>query len=99
MMAGNEESTDRLFVQSNTVPRHAVPVVVQTLRHRLQGKLYISSNERLKDEINRPELFIELFDVTVYNDQQQVIRRCETLSVNRQQIIWLFPEDAQQPGE
>lgn len=79
------------------VAKDPVPVIIQTLLHRIEGILYIRPDDRVTDAINTDEQFIPLTDVEVVNTQGKKIFNTDFLLVNRDHIIWMFPVDEKEP--
>jgi hypothetical protein len=75
------------------VSKESVPVIVQTLTHRVKGNIHIRPGERLKDEINQGEPFFAVTEATIYDHGGKVIYRSDFLALNREHIIWIIPED------
>ena len=74
------------------VSKEAVPVMIQTLTHRVKGNIHIHPGERLKDEINQTEPFFALTEATIYDHGGKVLYRCDFLALNREHVIWILPE-------
>lgn len=75
------------------ISKEAVAVIIQTIDHRISGQIHIRPGERLKDEINREDPFFAVTDATILDENGAPLYRSEFLAINRQQIIWLLPED------
>jgi hypothetical protein len=70
-----------------------VPATVQTLTHRIHGEIHVRPSERLKDELNRSEKFLAITHAVVFDTRGQEIYRCEFLTLNREHIVWLIPDE------
>jgi hypothetical protein len=79
------------------VTKDPIPVIVQTLLHRIEGVLYIKLDDRVTDAVNSEEKFIALTDVSIINTQGKNIVDTDFLLVNRDQILWMFPKDEKEP--
>ena len=75
------------------ISKESIPVMIQTLTHRIQGRIHIQPGERLKDGINQNEPFIAVTDAVIYELTGKEIYRSEFIIVNRSQVVWLLPED------
>ncbi len=75
------------------VSKEAVPVVIQTLTHRIVGSLHVRPDTRLKDEINQTELFLAVTEADLYDHAGNLLYRCNFLALNREAIIWILPQD------
>jgi hypothetical protein len=76
---------------SDVIPKETMPVVIQTLTHRVEGKFHVGSGIRLKEELNNPESFLAITDATVYSDSGVQLYQSNFLVVNRDQIVWVIP--------
>lgn len=76
------------------VTKRPVPVVIQTLTHRIVGEVHVRPDWRLLDEINQSEGFLAVTQAEVLDARGQVIYRSDFLSVNCAHIVWLFPKEA-----
>ena len=65
--------------------------IIQTVNNRIEGKVHIRPDERLKDDINEQEMFIAVTQAVIYNNAGEVAYTSDLLLVNRTQIIWLMP--------
>jgi len=82
----------KIFTQR--VTKHPVPVVIQTLTHRILGEVHVRPGWRVLDEINQSEGFIAVTQAEVLDAHGHVIYQTDFLSVNRQHIVWLLPREA-----
>jgi hypothetical protein len=76
-----------------------VAVIIQTSVQRIEGKIHIRPDERIKDEMDRPEAFLAVTEATVFNTDGTHLLSSHFLTLNRAQIIWIIPveELASQP--
>jgi hypothetical protein len=74
-------------------------VTLQTVTHRIHGTAHVHPNERLKDELDKPEQFLAITDATVYDQNGNVLHECKFIAVRRNQIVWVMPEDEIQEGK
>ena len=94
------EYDDKGKVFTDVVSKVAIPSVVQTTQHLIRGNIHIHRDERLKDELDRDELFLAMTDVSVVGADGQVIHESRFLAVRRAQIVWVMPaREAQETGE
>ena len=85
---------------TDVVSKVTIPSVVQTTQHLVRGNVHVHRDERLKDELDRDELFLAMTDVSVFGADGQVIHKSRFLAVRRAQIVWVMPaRDAQETGE
>lgn len=81
------------------VSKDAVDAIIQTVLHRIHGRLYVRVGERVSDEINRADRFLALTDATIYDQQGNMVQVCPFLSVNRDQVVWIYPEESEDNSE
>ena len=75
------------------VSKEGIPVVIQTLTHRINGYLHVRPGTRLKDEINQTELFLAVTEADLYDHAGKLLYSSNFLALNREAIIWILPED------
>jgi hypothetical protein len=73
------------------ITKEPFAVIIQTVMHRITGKIHIRPDERIKDELDRPELFLAITDARIFDLNGQEISSAAFISINRQQIIWVLP--------
>ena len=70
-----------------------VPVIIQTTNHRIEGKIHLRPEERIKDEMDRPEMFLAVTDATIFQSDGTVVLSSNFITLNRAHIIWILPTD------
>lgn len=94
------EYDDKGKVFTDVVSKVAIPAIVQTTQQLLRGNVHVHRDERLKDELDRDELFLAMTDVSVVTADGQVVHTSRFLAVRRAQIVWVMPAgDEQEAGE
>ena len=86
---------------TDVVSKESVPVIIQTVTHRIQGMLHVRPDERLTDEINVSEQFFAITEATIFDDGGETLYQCEFFTVNRRHIVWIIPAEQlmdKQPG-
>jgi hypothetical protein len=78
---------------TNVVSKRPVPVLIQISGQRIQGKLHVTPTERIMDGLNASEKFIAITDATIYGEDGDVLYQSPFLTLNREFIIWLIPEE------
>jgi hypothetical protein len=68
-----------------------VAVIIQTTVQKIEGKIHIRPDERIKDEMDRPEAFLAVTDATIFNADGTQMISSHFLTLNRAQIIWIIP--------
>lgn len=80
-------------IYTDVVTKVAIPALVQTTTHLIRGNVHVRQDERLKDELDRDELFLAITDASVIDVDGKIIREARFLAVRRAQIIWVTPEN------
>ncbi len=78
---------------TDVVSKVPVQAVVQTVGQLVRGKVHVREGERLKDELDRDELFLAVTDASVLGPNGEVQFQTPFLAVRRSQIIWVLPDD------
>jgi hypothetical protein len=94
-MYSNFEEKGKIFTQ--VVTKKPISVTIQTTSQLIRGKIHIRPEDRVKDELNRKDLFIAVTDATVYSPSGEAVFHGGFLSVNTEQIVWLMPDDEVKP--
>jgi len=77
---------------TDIVPKVAVHAILQTTDQLVRGKVHVRQGERLKDELDREDLFLAVTDATIHGPDGQVLFQAPFLAVRRSQIIWVLPD-------
>ena len=78
---------------TDIVPKIPVHSVIQTIHQLIRGKVHVRQGERLKDELDRNDLFLAVTDATVIGVDGQVLFQAPFLAVRRSQIVWVLPDE------
>ena len=93
------EFDDKGKIFTDVVSKITVPAVVQTTQHLIRGDVHVRHDERLKDELDRDELFLAMTDAQVLGADNRVLHEAPFLAVRRAQIVWVMPaEDSEESG-
>ncbi|NOZ00075.1 MAG: hypothetical protein GXP40_12885 [Chloroflexi bacterium] len=84
---------------TTVISKAPVPALVQTTTHLIRGLVHIRRDERLKDELDRDELFLAITDASVLGADGQVLHHASFMAVRRAQIVWVIPDDERESGE
>ncbi len=82
---------------TDVVPKIPVRAVVQTTGQLVRGNVHVREGERLKDELDRDELFLAVTEASILTADGQVQFQAPFIAVRRAQIVWVFP-DEDEPG-
>ena len=96
----NLDFNDKGKYFTDVISKAAVPAIIQTTMHRIEGYVHIRLDGRLKDELDRNEAFLPVTNVKVFNTDGSILYEAEFLSIARQQIVWVMPNgESVNPGE
>jgi hypothetical protein len=92
------EEKGKIF--TNVISKKPISVTIMTTMGRVQGRIHIRPEDRLKDELNRTDTFIALTDATIYDLQGKLVVSCKFMSLNCSNVIWVVPDDevVEKPG-
>lgn len=83
---------------TDVVRKEEVPVLIQTLTNVIHGNIFLRPEQRIKDGLNdSPEAFIAVTDAEIYSPGGQLLHRASFLTVNKQHIVWLRPDEERPP--
>jgi hypothetical protein len=77
---------------TDIISKNPIPVMIQTVTHRIHGNIHIRQDQRLKDELNLLEKFIAITDAVIYSPDGQVLYQANFLAVQRDEIIWVLSD-------
>lgn len=83
---------------TDVVPKLPVDAVVQTTAQLIRGQIHVREGERLKDELDRDELFLAMTNASIVGADGQVQFDAPFLAVRRSQIVWVRPEEEKGTG-
>ncbi len=78
---------------TDVVTKIAVHTTVQTTSQLVRGKVHVRQGERLKDELDRDELFLAMTEAVILGTDGQVLFTAPFLAVRRTQIVWVMPDE------
>ena len=94
------EFNDKGKYFTDIISKSAVPAIIQTVTHRIQGSIHVRVNERIKNELDRDESFLAVTDAKVFNEDGSVLYDAAFMSVARSKIVWVIPtEPANDEGD
>lgn len=82
---------------TNIVSKRPVPALIQTVTHLIRGTIHIRQDERVKDELDRDDLFLAVTDAEILDSAGATLHSVPFLAVRRNQIVWLFPREEGEP--
>ncbi len=78
---------------TDVIAKIPVDAVVQTTAQLIRGKVHVREGERLKDELDRDELFLAMTDASIMGTDGQLQFEAPFLAVRRSQIVWVLPDE------
>lgn len=97
-MFANFEEKGKIFTQ--VVTKEPVDVIIQTNTHRIQGKLHIRPEDRLKDELDNCTQFLAVTNAQVFDvNGQGKPTRTSFMAVNITSVVWVIPNNDLEPDE
>ncbi|MGA7193928.1 MAG: hypothetical protein WBW94_09870 [Anaerolineales bacterium] len=77
---------------TDIVSKVSVRTTIQTTSQLVNGNIHVRQGERLKDELDRNELFLAVTDASILGPDGKVIFSAPFLAVQRSQIVWVKPD-------
>lgn len=90
-MSFEYDEKGKLF--TNIVSKRPVSALIQTTTHLVRGIIHIRQDERVKDELDRDDLFLAVTDAEVLDAAGELLHSAPFLAVRRNQIVWLLPRE------
>jgi len=82
---------------TDVITKDALIVVIRTPIHQIHGEVYVRQGERLIDELNQGDDFIAVTNARIHNSRGESLYQTDFLTVNRNQIMWMIPENEMKP--
>jgi hypothetical protein len=77
---------------TDIVSKTPIPVIIQTVTHRIHGNIHVARDRRLKDELDLPEKFVAVTDAIIYLPDDRIYYQTRFLAVQRGEIVWVLPD-------
>jgi hypothetical protein len=91
------DSKGKIF--TDIVRKEEVPVLLQTLTNVIHGNIFLRPEQRIKDGLNDgQEMFIAVTNAEVFAPNGTLLHRADFLTVNKQHIVWVRPDDEKPAG-
>jgi hypothetical protein len=84
---------------TDVISKVAVPATLQTTHQLIKGFIHVRHGERIKDELDRDELFLAVTKASVWAADGSLLFEAPFLAVRRTQIVWLMPSEESSGGE
>ncbi|HEX8524072.1 MAG TPA: hypothetical protein VF669_17595 [Tepidisphaeraceae bacterium] len=77
---------------TDRVRKETVACVIQTVSHRLRGRIFKSPDNRVIDDMNAmTDSFMAVTDAEVLDGNDNVIARSEFMLVGKRHVVWVLP--------
>jgi hypothetical protein len=83
---------------TDVISKEEIAVIIQTLTHRVEGKVHVRPGVRLRDELNLSEKFLAVTEASVYSPGGELLYRSRFMAINADQIVWVIPEQELSSG-
>ena len=93
------EFNDKGKYFTDVISKVAVPAVIQTVIHRIEGFIHVRVDDRVKNELDRSEAFLAVTDARVFAADGSMLYQTSFMSVARAQIVWVIPNGTNPGGE
>lgn len=90
-MVTQYDNKGKIFTQ--VIAKKPVSVIIQTTTNIVHGTIHVRPSERVIDEMNMSIQFIAVTDVAVKNVSGEELYTCDFLTLNKDQIVWIIPDD------
>ena len=78
---------------TDIISKVAIPAIIQTVTHRIEGSVHVRLDGRVKDELDRSEPFLAVTNAKVFAADGSVLQQTEFMTISRIQIVWVIPSD------
>ena len=82
---------------TDVVQKTSIAALIQTTTHLIRGAIHVPKGERVKNELDRDELFLAVTDASVLGPDGQALHRAGFMAVRRTQIVWIIPQGEGDP--
>jgi hypothetical protein len=84
---------------TDIVKKLPVSVVIQTTTHLVRGLLHVREGERLKNELERTEIFLAITAASLYGADDKILFTVPFIAIQRSQIIWIMPVNSKDDNQ
>lgn len=84
---------------TDVISKVAMPATLQTTNQLIKGFIHVRHGERIKDELDRDELFLAVTKASIWGSDGNLIFEAPFIAVRRTQIIWIMPNEETAGGE
>jgi hypothetical protein len=77
---------------TDIISKVAVPTIIQTVSHRIEGSVHVRLDGRIKDELDTNEPFLAVTNARIFNPaDDSVLYEASFMTISRSQIVWVIP--------
>lgn len=80
---------------TDVISKVSIPALVQTTTHLIRGMVHVRPDERLKNELDRDELFLAMTNAAILGADGRELFHTNFLAVRRNQIVWAMPDETE----
>lgn len=80
---------------TDVVTKLPVAAVIQTTTHLVRGFVHIRQGERLKNELEKDEMFLAVTNAVIHGTDDQVLFTAPFMALKRTQIVWIMPVEGE----
>jgi len=78
---------------TDVIHKVTVPATIQTTHQLIQGFVHVRQGERIKDELDRDELFLAVTNASIRGTDGKVQFESPFIAVRREHIVWIMPDE------
>jgi hypothetical protein len=78
-------------IYTDVVTKAPIEVLIRTHQQLIRGKVHIRPQDRLKEELDKLEMFLAVTDAVVVDENGIEKYQTNFIAINRSHIIWLIP--------
>lgn len=78
---------------TDVITKTPVPALVQTTTHLIKGIVHVRRDERIKDELGRPEVFLAMTEASVIDESGKALYENDFIAIHKSQIVWVIPDE------
>ena len=78
---------------TDIITKLPVAVVIQTSAQVIRGLVHVRQGERLKNELERDEIFLAVTNASAIGADEKVLFSVPFMAVKKSHIVWIMPTD------
>jgi len=84
---------------TDVISKVTMPATLQTTNQLVKGLIHVRHGERIKDELDRDELFLAVTKASIWGADGNLLFEAPFIAVRRTQIVWIMPNEDTAGGE